>query len=563
MTDPSIARRKAWLLALAAALAVAVCASIGGVAGARLESERQRQTLEVDVALRRELLRSEIERHRLLPTILADNPDLSAAVDARDDGVERSRAAGALDVSFERLAREDGAATLYLIRRDGVTVASSNHGQPTSFVGQDYSFRPYFRDAMANGVGEYFAQGTISGIPGLYLARRLASGSGVVVVKVEFADLERRWRAANDETLVVDAGGTVLLTTNPALRFKPLDASTGPGGSLLLAHSTAPQAGWTLWVRRDAGRAILGARLAGVAIGALLGVLATLALWLARAARLRRERTRAELESLVAARTVALEASNSQLTREIEERARSEARVQKLRDDLAQANRLAALGQISAGVAHEINQPVAAIRSNVDNARVLLERGQPAHAQRNLQTIASLTERIGLITQELRQYSRRIPATNEWNRLSDALDGAMLLLESRLRSSRIRLVRELDAPDLTVFANRTRIEQIIVNLVQNAIEALEGTPQPLIRITGARGPGGVVLSVADNGPGVPGERRMDLFTPFSSTKPFGVGLGLAICRDIVSDLGGTLDYDAPAGGGARFVVRFPDSGTPR
>lgn len=554
---PSLPHR--WLQWLLAALLIAAIASIGSFVGGGIEWQRQFRQLEVDAALRRELLRSELERHRLLPTALARNPQLALAVDRSAPAAIRGAAIDALNVEFEQLARADGSATLYLVDATGATVVASNYRSPTSFIGQDYSFRSYFRDAMKDGAGELFAQGTVSGVAGLYLSQRLADGTGVIVTKVEFTDLERKWQTPKDETLVVDSRRTVLLASDPGRRFTRYSVSPGSAqrGASMSTQLQTDYAGWTLVLQRDVGAALLGSRLAGAVIGGLLGLLAAAAILITAATRRRRERQRVELEHLVASRTEELESSNRTLLREIDERVRSEAAMQRLREDLAQANRLAILGQISAGVAHEINQPTAAIRTYVDNARKFFERGQPAEGLATLATIASLTERIGIITEELRDFSRRSPAKLETVHLCDVIDGSLLLLDPSLRMRGVALNRPNAPETQRVYANRTRLEQVVVNLMQNAMEALDTTPQPQIVIETGGDEREVWLQIADNGPGVPPERRNDLFAPFSSSKPLGLGLGLVICRDIVADLGGSLEFIPATSGGAVFIMRLP------
>lgn len=504
---------------------VALLALVGGLIAERRETQQQAIQLRTDLLLRRELLRSELDRHRLLPAVLAEDEALRAAVATRPGAGDRALRLAQLDRRFAALAARDGAATLYLIGANGVTVAASNHDSPASFVGQDYSFRPYFRDAMRSGNGEFFAQGTVSGVPGLYLAQRLTDGAGVVVVKVEFGSLERNWMAAGDRTFVVDARDTILVTSDPALRFGRDRAVEGTAGrGTLRATADAAQQGWTLVATRDIRRALFGARVLGWTTGGLSGALLSLALgffWVTRS--------------------------------------RAEARVQQLRSDLVQSNRLAVLGQISAGVAHEINQPVAAIRGYVDNAATLLRRGDADAVGRNLDAVASLTERIGLITNELRLFSRKTVSDPEPLRVSDAVDGASLLLDALLKSQRVRLLRDEPAESVTVVAHRVRLEQVLVNLVQNAMEALQDRAAPLIRVRVQRDAiaDAVEIRVCDNGPGVAPAQLAALFMPFSTSKPLGLGLGLVICRDLLAEYGATLRYEPSEFGGASFVMRFP------
>jgi len=265
-----------------------------------------------------------------------------------------------------------------------------------------------------------------------------------------------------------------------------------------------------------------------------------------------RERTeqqaaiQAQLASLVDERTAQLLAVNEQLTDEMDERQRTEARLHTMQDELVQANKLALLGQVAAGVAHEINQPVAAIRAYADNASEFLRRADAGSAQENLGTIASLTERIGHITGELRAFSRKAGASVGPTSLKEALDGALLLVGPRARRQGVILQRPLDGQDCLVRANRVRLEQVLVNLLQNALEALEGRPDGRVIVALEDLGATVQVHVSDNGPGLTPAARARLFTPFHTSKPEGLGLGLVICRDIVTEFGGELRAAHPS-----------------
>lgn len=537
---------------------LAVCTWLGGEIASNIESTRQRQQLASDLSLRRELLRSEIERHRLLPKTLAGDTRLRYVIQSKPGQPERASASLNLSQRFEELARADGAATLYLMDAQGTTVSSSNFRSGDSFVGQNYAFRPYFRDAMRSGSGEFFARGTVSGVPGLYLAHRIDSNVGVVVVKVEFDEIESRWRETGDQTVAMDQAGVVLLTSDSAARFSPFtEPSRAETPWLIEAVAQLDTPSWRLAVRRDIRRSVFASRSVGWLTGGTLGGLVALIALVAVASRERREKSRLELERLVASRTIELRDANQRLQLEIDERARSDASVQKLRDDLAQANRLAILGQISAGVAHEINQPVAAIRANVDNARVLICRDRTQEAAINLERIADLTDRIGLITNELREFARRTPLERKPIRLASAIEGANLLLDSTIRTAHIDLQMRLSPADPQVLANRIKLEQVVVNLLQNAVEALSETQSPQILIETRVDDTAAYLIISDNGPGLTEEQLQHIFTPFSTTKAIGLGLGLVISRDIISELGGTLDYARAPAPGASFQAKFP------
>ena len=534
-------------------LPVAALSLAGALVSYRLELSRQSQQLAVDARMSRELLRSELERHRLLPTTLAADPSLSIAIRGATTAEAHRQLIEAMNRRLEGLSRYDGAATLYLIRADGVTVASSNYASPRSFVGQNYSSRNYFVDAMQEGSGRLFAEGTVSRIPGLYLAERLSDLSGVVVVKIEFGGLEKTWSQDDELTVVTDQADMVVLTSVADLRFKQRPQ---PAGFRWISSSLPTENAWTLHMDRDVGDALVQAALIGATIAGLITMLAGMGFGRVRLRAAEGERIRAALTEEVSRRTAELRESNERLLREIDERNQSEAKMQKLRNDLINANKLAVLGQISAGVAHEINQPVAAIRGYVDNARVLLSQGDLPSVAGNLDVVTGLTDRIGLITRELLTFSRQTPGAPEPVRVNDAIDGALSLLRPLLRASSISLQRIDADPGLTVSANRIRLEQVLMNLLQNASEAVSDSAYPRVNISSGTDDLGAWIEIEDNGPGIPPEQLESLFTPFATTKKNGLGLGLVICRDILAAFGGSLEYRAAAISGARFRIRL-------
>ena len=588
-----------WIVLAVAWLALALGAAVvaGELARRQAEGDLARQA-QAGAALHAAVLRSELEKHRSLPLVLAQDPEAVALLTnpgpVRTDQVDRK---------LERLAGQTRAAVIYLLDAKGVARAASNWRLPTSFVGEDYSFRPYFTRAMQTGDAEFFALGTVSGRPGLYLARRIADADGrvvgVAVVKVEFDALEVDWRGSGEPAYVADPSGVILITSVPDWRFRtvapmsdaqrrqvltgqtlghdalsPLPFRTpgtrptlvtaavdGPPESWMAAAADTATPGWTLHLLSPAGSAILVAvsnarAVALLAVTLLMGAVGILLRrrQLAEAQMRAEEAARADLERRIDERTVELRAANDELNREIDERRRAEASREMLREELVQANKLATLGQIAAGVAHEINQPVAAIRTSAETVLAYLKRDDGEGVKRTANRIAELTARIGSITDELRAFSRKTTSRPSAVSPDEAIDGALVLLTGRLRESRIA-VTQVKAPTLKVLADRVRLEQVILNLVQNAVEALDeaGAAEPRLSLSVAAAETGVEIVIADNGPGLSDEIADALFTPFVTTKATGLGLGLVICRDIVASFGGELNTRA-SDSGAVFVV---------
>lgn len=499
-------------------------------------------------------LESELDKFSLVPLVLARDPQVQSLM--LGDGQQQN----GLNQRLEQLATQTGAAVIYLMNRDGLTLAASNWNRPDSFVGSNYGFRRYFSDARASGVATEFALGTVSRRPGLYIARRVDSPTGpvgVVAIKVEFNALEASWAKAAAGVYVTDADGVVLVSSNPDWRFSTtlpiapgqrdaeqdlrqfgkaqlprFDPARGKAYMVTptLIESLQPVApfSWKLHLLSDPSTALAAAKANGRLLFLLLLVLASAVAALAIIGIRRRE---AKAEAQVTERT------------------------ERLRDQLQQANRLATLGQITAGVGHEIRQPIAAIRILAETGERLGERGAYQQATTNFTRIVALTDRIGAITDELRRFSRRGNREPREVPLRQVIDGALLLLRDRVAQLEIDLSLPSEpSMDLIVRGEHVALEQVLVNLLQNAFDATGRGGKVSINISEL----GQFrqLSVTDNGPGLSLEQRASLFQPFATTKPDGLGLGLVISQDIMRGLGGDVVAEQ-AGQGTCFTMRIP------
>lgn len=501
-------------------------------------------------------LESELDKFSLVPLVLARDPEVRSLM-AGDSAQQNG-----LNQRLEQLAAQTGAAVIYLMNRDGLTLAASNWNQSDSFVGSTYRFRRYFADASASGVATEFALGTVSRRPGLYIARRVDGHSGpvgVVAIKVEFNALEASWAKATSGVYVTDPDGVILVTSNPAWRFSTI-APSAPGTrdpaqdlrqfgkamlprlnprvnsastlTPMLIESRRPVAplDWRLHLLSDTSTSLAAAKANGRLLFLLLLVLAAALAALAIVG-IRRRETRAA--ALIAERTG------------------------RLREQLQQANRLATLGQITAGVGHEIRQPVAAIRILAETGERLVKRGTYGEVAANFAQITALTDRIGTITDELRRFSRRGQREPCEVPLRQVVDGALLLLRDRVAHLGIDLVLPPGATlDLIVRGEHVALEQVLVNLLQNAFDATGQTGSVAIDI--AESGKFRKLSVTDSGSGLTADQRASLFQPFVTTKPDGLGLGLVISQDIMRGLGGDL-IEEPVANGTCFTMVIPSA----
>lgn len=233
----------------------------------------------------------------------------------------------------------------------------------------------------------------------------------------------------------------------------------------------------------------------------------------------------------------------------------------RLRDRLAHAARLGMLGEMVSGIAHEVNQPLAAIRNYASACRRMLESGQttPQELAGILDKIGRQAERAGQVIRGLRSMVRQREAERALLDLNPLIEEVAQLVETDLRGSAQRLVLEL-APGLPrILGDGVQIQQVAMNLIRNAAEAMrEAGRGEVVRVRTLLGADGMLwMQVRDEGPGVAAELEARLFDPFLTTKAQGMGLGLSICKSIVQAHGGDLTYRRAAQGGAEFRVSLP------
>ena len=553
-------RRIAAALALLAALGALLWTSQRIAVDRAVAEERQRLTTVATLAAAN--FSRQIDMFELVATTLSADPEVSRVLESNDpQAVER------LNERLATLSAKLETSVIYLMDRRGTTIVSSNWRQPDSFVGDNYAFRRYFTQAMAEGASSQFGLGTRSRIPGLFLGRRIdgpGGASGVLVVKIRFDRMEQEWARTIGEAFVTDPDGLILVTSKPALRFsriRPLDPRQR---AALRAKFTTTDLPLAMHPDFAAGRVTRagewhGERLLAVTVPAAppfrLSVLSPIA-GTAAAARNSALLILLLLSAVLAIATLGISARRrlaAARAREAEQR-----RVDDLKNRLEQANRLSMLGQVVAGVGHEINQPIAAISMRAGSARMLIDTGNPDEAKAAMSDIERLIHRLGRITGELRNFSRRSERKLEPVRLGDAMDGVALLLGDTLRRGGSTLEITLADPDLAVLAEQVRLEQVLVNLVRNALEA--GGEGTRIWVAATADADRIRLEVSNDGPPIPPDVRAQLFQPFTSTKSEGLGLGLLISRDIVAEFGGRLSLANDESGRTTFHIDLKRAG---
>jgi len=557
-------------------------------------------------------LEREINKYAYFPATLGLERDVLDLLDAR--------LTSKVNHYLEELNERAGTLSIYIMNRSGHVLASSNWRRSDSFIGEDLSFRPYFRDAIDSGSGRFFGIGTTKGEPGYYLSSALIDGEnviGVAAVKVSLEQLEKSWATVEAPVFVSDENGVVILSSVSAWKFttlRPLDEKTrqsfdhtqqynrralqplgvketaaiGQGTRIVKvareksdAVSVYPISGqfmaqsrplegssWTLTVFSNVEQvddmSAIRAAVAGVTT-VLLCILAMMFNERRRhlqdrlAAREALQKAYDQLERKVEERTQDLSSANQKLQEEVAERVRAERTLRAAQDELIQAGKLAVIGQLSASIVHELNQPLAALRTLSGNATRFLDRGDQTTARSNLERIGQLVDRMGQITGQLKNFARKSTGKARPADLRQVVANAVALLDQRLRNCDAQVICRFPADPVLALCDANRMEQVMINLISNALDAMSELPSPEVEVTAQIREQVICLEVRDHGPGMSDDILPRLFEPFFTTKEAGqgLGLGLAISAGIVSDFGGTLTGTNHPDGGALFTLEIP------
>ncbi|RLQ88128.1 sensor histidine kinase [Notoacmeibacter ruber] len=585
-------RRKFRLLTWCLLITVALSGCLLVFALRQLAEDRTmadlRRQADETLVLQSSALTDYLEKFRLLPPLLAGRISVQNifVLDSAGTGIAEAK----------RTAGYAGARDVLFLRPDGSVFASA-YGD---FDGYDFSDMDLLRAAKQNRLGRQTLREP-GGQPLYAFASAVRQDGrllGAIAVLVGLERLENVW-ALSREPILVTWNDSVLFGNRPSWKGKPFHSQEGEGGLILssdaegglvrlsvdgelgpsrshyLSSLYLPLLEWRLHAMVGAGALSRAVDMA-TTIGVLAAVLAGLAgLTLLKrseisALRLRNERAQAlRLERRVRDRTGELLRVNQSLASEVEVRQMAERQLRQTQSELIHTAKLAVLGQMSATLSHEYNQPIAAVRSQADNARTFLERGQGEKADRALSHIIRLTERMAELSRSLLGFARKPGSDVSPTVLAAALDEALMLTGPRLRKDGITLDRTGIAPSLKVMGGRLRLTQVFVNLINNSADALQGrgvepglTPKPgagRIAISAEEESAMCVIRVEDNGPGLPVSQLDSVFEPFVSTKGVGEGLGvgLSVVDSIVTGFGGTVSTGTSGLGGACFEIRLP------
>lgn len=570
LRSTSRSRTISWRVRLALVVFMAVAGSIVWYTNKSLTNsftETTRNRAELRLALYSGNLVSELRQHKIVPQLLSRDQALILALQSQDFSLSTQRL-----ISF---VEEIGAASITLLDRDGRTVAATDRAR----LGEIHRSEAYFVDAVrTNSTVFSVIPREVGGYQFTY-SRRIVDSSGtlgVILVEVDLQRFERAWAGISDAVMVTNSEGTVILATEARWRRlseeEALKQQTPEGAIQRAIRATAdwtalppdaylqgeavmrlekrvPFQGWRMMSYttyasiREQVNAVIALEIMGFAI-----LLAAAFYALSRKTALRMalfQRESAELRVL-----------NARLQREIAERERVQQTLAVAEQTLAQSSKLAALGEMSAAVSHELNQPLAAMKTYLAGARLLLQRNRPDEALSSFGRIDDLIERMGAITRQLKSYARKGGDDFAPVNIGDALASSLAMMEPQLRQRHVKITRLIPEEPVRVMGDRMRLEQVMVNLLRNALDATKSVEDPEVDVLVAAGET-VTVTVRDNGDGI--KDFDNLFEPFYTTKQAGdgVGLGLAISSGIVNDLGGRLTARNGDAGGAVFEMQLP------
>ncbi len=558
-------------------LAVAAFAAVVWRTGYLQALDQAAQRGETDLLLASDRLTGQLQQYQQLAVIMAAHPALDQALAA-------GKAADVRDV-LVATADKTGAMDVQLADRQGRVLASARGLDDPDLVRTGY-----FRRAMTGALGEDHGINPVNGQRSYTFAAPLFAADGrvqgAVMVLADIDLVEAEWRGARPTVFFTDAAGLVFITNRSELLFWQRKAGevgltppAGPAG----AFGVDQQGGHTIWRERWSpyipSRAMHLARdlpVIGMRAEALVdveparriaslqaGLVAAVCLTFGALLFLATERRRtlavanARLESRVAARTRDLSEANARLRREVAERSAAEAALKKVQDDLVQAGKLSALGQMSAGISHELNQPLMAIRQYAENGAALLARGKTDVAGQNLTKIGELAHRMARIIRALRAFARQESEPMACVDLVGVVNSALELAETRLAQDGVTVIWQAPPP-VHVLGGEVRLGQVVLNLITNAADAMAGRHTRFITLSLRQEGARIALDVADTGPGIVAPEK--IFDPFYTTKAVGasegMGLGLSISYGLVQSFGGAIRGRNRPEGGAIFTVEL-------
>ncbi|MDC0611835.1 ATP-binding protein [Vibrio sp.] len=536
-----------------------------------------------------------IDKYSHIPKLLSKDRQLI-------DALYQPKNSAQIDITnryLQEINQIVNASDTYLLDANGTTIAASNWQNDKTFLGRNFEWRPYFQQASKGESSQYFALGSTSGERGYYYSSPIVhAGSvlGVIVVKMDLSSIEEHWKNDGSYFVATDTNNIIFMSSRADWLFKsltPINAikmeaikqsrrylnrDIEPLQLTINRHITHNE--WLDnridWMQGDyivSNKALtnipLIIRVVTPKISVfwssfsyiLLSLMASLILYLSILLLHSRRVRQRHMELLQAEAKQKLEFQvmerTADLHSEIIEREKTEQQLRKTQNELIQAAKLAVLGQMSSSVSHELNNPLAAIRSYAENGRRFLTKEKYERVDDNLIRISALTERIAQISTQLKSFSQRSNQQRKKCLVLPLILSVKALLQPQLKSHRVNLTLDENTPDIYLYVNPVEFEQVLVNIVTNAIQAVDEKEDKRVHIGVSTHQDECNITVDDSGPGIQADDTDKIFEPFYTTKKNGLGLGLSISMQIAESMDGTIIACSNENGGARFILTLP------
>ena len=552
-------------------------------------------------------IESTLGRFEKIPDVLSKHPLLQKVLHTPDNNNRKN-----LNLLLEEIGDVTQASDIYLIDKNGVTLASSNWQSERTFIGMDFSFRPYFQQAIKGQSSRYYAVGLSSNKRGYYFASPVKNKGeviGVIAVKTSIDEIENQHKKAIGDIdynfLIVAPDDVVFISDKSEWRLKTIGSLSDKkaqrlkysprysgreiemldvqpvqsvylpkniSGSLFkINHQNETKlvftqkkqmldVGWRvhLWTSLDN----INQQKSFLTVISASGYLLILFLVLFTKERMKNAKNqrnaRLVLEQRVKERTADLTASNALLIAEIEQRKETQTQLNKTQDELIQSAKLAVIGNMSASINHEINQPLTALRSYSQNALSYQERGQGAKAKYNLELIITLVDRLADIVSQFKHFSKKSSGIAKPVYIQECINAATSIVKHQAQNESVQLQVNLPENSLFILGDDIRLEQVLINLFTNAIQAMTNEKDKRLDVSVTLVEAEVVIAIRDTGPGILASNLDKIFEPFFTTKErIGLGLGLSISQRIIESMQGLLVVENHCEGGAEFKIVLP------
>ena len=536
-------------------------------------------------------LDSVLSRYENIPHVLSDNPLLTEVLREQEDQAKVNK----LNLYFEELKRVTEASDIYLINVLGIAISASNWQQDYSFIGQDYSFRPYYTEAISGRLGSYYAVGTSSDKRCFYFSYPIDEGKtilGAVVIKVDITDVEQQATglasAGQYEFLITDPDDIVFISSvkewqlaslkplnqakqyaiNASKRYanRPLSEliiepeyrnlpeneyaiyrinSAQGNAKYMDSHALMEKAKWRVHILAPL-KPFYASLPYTLLLSACLYLLLALGIMFSIERRRNLHRMKVAhdlLELRVKERTQDLQAANNKL--------------KDTQDELIQAAKLTVIGTLSASINHELNQPLAALRSYAQNTQTFLSRDMIEKASDNIRIMIELTDRLADIIGQFKSFTRKSQGTENATDIRQCIEQSLTIVQPEIDKQGIALTLVLPEMHYEIWGDSVRLQQVLVNIISNAIVAMQQSVTKQLRIE-VSSDTKVCISIQDSGPGVREGQMEKIFEPyFTTNERQGLGLGLSISQRIIESMQGTISVSNAPEGGAIFKLVLP------